>query len=348
MTSIKDLSLLEIENYLLEKNEPRFRAKQIYEWLWKKNVSNFEDMKNIPADLIKSLKTDFSIENLKIADSKQSKKDKTTKYVFKTIDDYFIEGVLIPSSNNKRVTACISTQIGCPLKCKFCATGTMGFKRNLFFSEIYEQTFLLNEKSKKHFDRKLTNIVVMGMGEPLLNLNNLLKAINLIISKNGLAISPTRITVSTVGLTKQIKQLADFKPKFNLALSLHTARNKQRNKIMPVNIKNSVPELIKALKYFYKKTNQRITFEYLMINGITDTKDDAKALAEFCKNFPSKINLIKYNSVEHIDFRGSTTNNMRNFYEFLLSKNLIVTIRQSKGQDIEAACGQLVRKKIKD
>ena len=345
---IKSLSLSEIQDFIEQIGDKKFRSKQIYEWLWKKNTASFDEMTNIPQKLREKLSENFTINPIKITYQVKSQRDNSSKFAFLTFDDLYIEGVLIPSKNAKRVTACISTQVGCPLACKFCATGTMGLKRNLTASEIYEQVFLLNEQSIKIYGRKLTNIVVMGMGEPLLNYDNLIKALNFVTGEAGLAMSPQRITVSTVGIVDAIKRLADENPKFNLAISLHSAINENRSEIMPVNKSNPLPELIEALKYFHKKTGKRITFEYLLINNITDTEKHYKALAQFCKNFPSKINLIEFNQVEHIDYKPSTKEKTRKFYDYLTSKNLVVTIRKSKGQDINAACGQLALKKIKD
>lgn len=346
MRNIKGLTLDEIKDFLKSINEKDFRAKQIYQWLWQKNVSSFDEMNNLSKNLREKLAIEFEIKTIKITYSVKSQKDQSSKFAFLTYDNLLIEGVLIP--DQKRVTACISTQVGCPLTCKFCATGTMGLKRNLTASEIYEQVFLLNEEAQKIYNHGLTNIVIMGMGEPLLNFDNTLKAIDFITGKDGLAMSPQRITMSTAGLTRQIKKLADLKPKFNLAISLHTAISEKRSKIMPVNIKNPIPDLIEALKYYYEKTLNRITFEYLLIGGLTDTMEDAKALAEFCKNFPTKVNLIEYNPVSHIDYKKSKSEDISKFYEFLKTRNMVVTIRRSKGQDIDAACGQLVLKKKKN
>ena len=347
MTDIKDLQINEIKVFLKSINEKEFRAKQIFQWLWQKNVKNFDEMTNLSQSLRTKLSENFIINNIKITYSEHSKIDNSSKYAFLTHDNLAIEGVLIPSWNNSRVTACISTQVGCPLACDFCATGTMGLKRNLSASEIYEQVFLLNEESFRIHNRKLTNIVVMGMGEPLLNYDNLMRALDTVISETGLAMSPSRITVSTVGLTKEIRRLADDMPKFNLAISLHSAINENRSEFMPVNKSNPIPELIKALKYFNQKTGKRITFEYLLINEITDTMSHARALANFCKNFPSKINLIEFNPVSHIDYQTSKPEAQQQFFDFIESKNIIVTIRKSKGQDINAACGQLALKKNK-
>ncbi len=345
--SIKDLSIEQITDFLVQTGEKKFRAKQIHQWLWQKNIDSFDSMLNIPLDLRNKLKDNFTLKNIKITYSIQSKTDKSSKYAFATYDNLFIEGVLIPAYGNDRVTACISTQVGCPLACKFCATGTMGLKRNLSASEIYEQVFLLNQESFAIYGRKLTNVVVMGMGEPLLNYNNLMTALNMVISHSGLGMAPSRITVSTVGLVKEIRRLADDMPKFNLAVSLHSAINDNRSEFMPINKTNPIPELIKALKYFHEKTGKRITFEYLLIKDKTDSIEHVKALAKFCKNFPSKINLIQFNPVSHIDYVGSKPETIKLFFDFLASKNIVVTIRKSRGQDIDAACGQLALKQKK-
>lgn len=347
LPDIKELKFSEIEQFIIQSDEKKFRAKQIYEWIWKKNATSFAEMTNLPEKLRNILAKNFSFRPIKITYQVKSHIDNSSKFAFATYDNFYIEGVLIPSSNGKRVTACISTQIGCPLKCKFCATGTMGLTRNLTAAEIYEQIFLLNQQSEKLYGRKLTNIVVMGMGEPLLNYENLMRAIDFVTTDKGLAMSPDRITVSTAGLVKELKRLSDDKPKFNLAISLHSAINENRSEIMPVNKSNPIPELIDALKYFHNKTGKRITFEYLLIDGVTDTQKHAKALAEFCKNFPSKINLIEFNPVAHIDYKKSKAENTKKFFDFLKSKNLVVTLRKSKGQDIDAACGQLALKQKK-
>ncbi len=340
MKDIKTLDFQQLKDWVNSIGEKDFRAKQIYKWLWNKNVNDFDQMTDLSKKLRALLKENFEIRPISVF-SQQKSKDGTIKYAFKLHDGLLIEGVLIPDGN--RVTACISTQVGCPLACKFCATGTMGLKRNLTHGEIYEQAFVLNAESEKIFGRRLTNIVVMGMGEPLLNFDNTLKAINLITSNKGMGMSPQRITLSTVGIVNKLKQLADLKPKFNLAVSLHTAIDKKRSQLMPINKTNPLDKLVEALKYYYWRTQKRITFEYLLIDGITDTMADAKALAAFCKNFPCKINLIEYNVNPFVDFKKSKKENVQRFYNFLTSKNLVVTIRKSRGEDINAACGQLVK-----
>ena len=341
--NIKEISDSQLLEFLESIGEKKFRLGQINQWLWQKNVTAFEQMTNLSKKLREKLEENFFLAPVKIKSSQQSTVDKTIKYTFELHDGNLIEGVLIPSRNGQRVTACISTQVGCPLGCKFCATGTMGLRRNLTKNEIYDHLFLLNQESQKHFGRKLTNIVVMGMGEPLLNYDNLMAATDLITSAKGLAMSPQRITVSTVGIVKELYRLADDRPKFNLAVSLHSAVPETRTSIMPVNKSNPLDKLTEALKYFHNKTGKRITFEYLMLRDINDSIKDAQALAEFCKNFPSKINLIEFNETPGSQFRRSTPENTEAFKNFLEKRNLIVTIRRSKGQDIAAACGQLVK-----
>ena len=342
-SNIKQLTLEQLEQYLLNNSQPKFRAKQIHQWLWQKGATSFEQMSNLPKSLRQKLENDFYLPVTKIHSYQQSPTDQTIKYTFQLADNQLIEGVLIPSRSSQRVTACISTQVGCPLGCKFCATGTMGLRRNLEWYEIYDHLFILNQESFKHFGRKLTNIVVMGMGEPLLNLDNTLRAIELITSQQGLGFSPQRITLSTVGIIKKLYRLADLQPKFNLAISLHSAIDEVRSSIMPVNKSNPLPELIKALKYFHRKTGKRFTFEYLMLYQVNDSIKDAKALAEFTRNFPSKINLIEYNETPGSRFRKSPPERVEAFKNFLEKRNLIVTVRRSKGSDIAAACGQLVK-----
>ncbi len=341
--NIKDLSQEQLQEYLKNIDEPGFRTKQIWQWLWQKNVTNFEQMTNLSKKLRAQLEKDFVMEPVQIHSYQQSLADGTIKYTFRLSQGHLIEGVLIPSRRSERVTACISTQVGCPLGCKFCATGTMGLKRNLKAYEIYDHLWLLNEESKRHFGRKLTNVVVMGMGEPLLNLDNVLRALDIVMSEQGLAMSPQRITMSTVGIIKELYRLADMAPKFNLAVSLHSAIDDVRSQIMPVNNSNPLNELIDALKYFHKKTGKRITFEYLMLGGVNDNIKDARALAEFTRNFPSKINLIEYNETPQSIFRKSQPERVQEFINFLENRNIIVTFRRSKGSDIAAACGQLVK-----
>lgn len=342
MEDIKKLSLQELTEVVETHGEKAFRAKQIYEWIWKKNASGYDDMKNIPTRLKDRLAKKYEFNSLKISVKKISK-DQTVKYAFELASGLLVEGVLIPSKS--RITACISTQVGCALKCKFCATGTMGFKQDLSVSEIYEQAAILNNEAQKIFKRKLTNVVLMGMGEPLMNYDNTLTAIDKIISENGLAMAPSRITLSTAGITEKIRKLADDDVKFNLAISLHSANERIRSSIMPINKTNTLSKLTSAVKYFNKKTGSRVTFEYLMMAGINDTIQDAHELADFCKSFPVKINLIEYNNTNDTRFNKSDRDSLGRFVNLLRGeKNMIVNIRKSKGEDIDAACGQLVNK----
>lgn len=339
--SIRNIRLLDIDElseFMISINEEKYRAKQIYEWIWKKNINNFHEIKNIPKELIDKLESNFCIEKLFLQE-KQISNDNTIKVAFKTPKHELIESVIIPKQD--RSTACISTQTGCALNCSFCATGKLSNPRNLNKSEIVDQILKLNELSIELYNQKLTNIVFMGMGEPLLNYNNLVKSISLITSAYGLGFSPSRITISTAGISKTIIKMADEKVKFKLAVSLHSAKDKIRTLLMPVNKTYNLKNLTESLIYFNKKTDQRITFEYLLLNGINDSLNDAKELANFCKNFPSKINIIEYNSIPGSKYSKSSSQSQTEFVNFLKSKNLIVKIRNSRGHDINAACGQL-------
>ena len=338
---IRLLSLKELEDFFKSINEKAFRAKQVYEWLWKKQIQSFDDMTSISVSIREMLKTNFSFNIIKI-NQEQISSDKTIKVSFQLDDDLLVEGVLIPKEN--RATACISTQAGCALGCKFCATGTIKFQRDLSTSEIFDQVVILRRMAKDKYGLALTNIVIMGMGEPLLNYQNVIKAIDYITSKDGLEMSPQRITLSTSGITSKIKQLANEGAKFNLAISLHTANDIKRTSIMPINKTENLEKLKEALIYYHQKTGNRITFEYLLLNNFNDSLSDAKELAIYCRNFPTKINIIEYNETENSLFNKSLPNKIAIFVDYLNSKNMIVNIRKSRGEDIAAACGQLVNK----
>lgn len=339
---ILTLSLDEIKDFLTKKGEKVFRAKQIYEWLWKKPVGSFDSMTNLSKDLRNLLKENFTIQAVEI-DNIQVSKDKTIKLSFRLFDNLLVEGVLIPTDN--RSTACISSQVGCSLGCEFCATGKLGLKRNLSVGEIFHQVVEIMKIAKDRYNLSLTNIVLMGMGEPLLNYDNVLKSMEMVSSSDGLAMSPQRITLSTVGLPRMIKKLADDNVRFNLAISLHSANNKKRNEFMPVNRRNSLDELSEAIIYFNQKTGQRVTFEYLLMDGVNDSLNDAKELAEYCKSFPVKINVIEYNATSDKRFKKSSNEAFDKFVTFLKGRNMIVNVRRSRGMDIDAACGQLAGKK---
>jgi 23S rRNA (adenine2503-C2)-methyltransferase len=298
-------------------------------------------MTSLSLSLRDLLEQNFSLNAVKIHKAERSN-DGTIKYSLKLHDSKLVEGVLIPSK--KRLTACISSQVGCSLSCTFCATGTLKLERNLNYAEIYDQIFILNEEALLNFGKPLSNIVYMGMGEPLLNYENLLKSIELVSSKNGLSMSPKRITVSTAGIAKMIKKLADDEVRFNLAISLHSSDDKKREEIMPINKSINLEELKESIKYFFEKTGTRITYEYILFKDINDSLDDAHELVKFCKSTPCKVNLIEYNSVDNIPFQKASNNKTEKFINFLNEKNVIVNLRRSKGKDINAACGQLVNK----
>ena len=293
---ILSLSLNEIKDFLTKNGEKAFRAKQIYEWLWKRPVSNFDDMTNLSKDLRILLKENFLIQAV-LVDNLQISKDKTLKVAFKLFDNSIVEGVLIPTDD--RATACISSQVGCNLGCEFCATGKLGLRRNLSVGEIYFQVVEIMNLAKERYKLSLTNIVLMGMGEPLLNYDNVLKSMEMVSSDDGLGMSPQRVTLSTVGLPRMIKKLADDQVKFNLAVSLHSANNKKRSEFMPVNRRNSLVDLSEAIVYFNQKTNQRITFEYLLMEGINDSLNDAKEFAEYTHMGEKEIPFIKLQAKAH-------------------------------------------------
>lgn len=339
--NIRNLSLEEMKTFLVEKGQKAFRAKQLYEWLWKKSARSFEEMTNLSKGLRELLEEHFELPVVTVVEE-QISEDKTIKNAFRLADGKITEGVLIPTP--KRVTACISSQVGCSLTCKFCATGKLKLMRNIQFDEIYDQVAIIKEQAEKHYDRPLSNIVYMGMGEPLLNYSQVLKSIERITAEDGLGMSPKRITVSTAGIAKLIRKLGDDQVKFNLALSLHAANDEKRSKIMPINDQNNLEILADALKYFYEKTETRVTYEYIIFKGFNDEIEDARELAEFCKNVPCKINIIEYNPIDDGEFQQADPLKVDAFAHFLESKNLIVNIRRSRGKDIDAACGQLANK----
>lgn len=327
--------------FFKEHNIKAFRAKQVYEWLWKKSARSFEEMTNLSKDTRALLEEHFELPAVSIAEQ-QNSHDGTIKNAFRLADGKITEGVLIPAAD--RITACISSQIGCSLSCKFCATGKLKLARNIRFDEIYDQVALLKEQSEQHYGKPLTNIVYMGMGEPLLNYNQLLRSVERITSEDGLGMSPRRITVSTAGLAKLIKKLGDDEVKFNLALSLHAANDEKRSEIMPINEQNNLAALAEALQYFYQKTKTRVTFEYIVFKDFNDEIQDARELADFCKHLPCKINIIEYNPIDEGEFKQADPKKVDAFAAYLESRNLIVNIRRSRGKDIDAACGQLANK----
>jgi 23S rRNA (adenine2503-C2)-methyltransferase len=335
---IKQLNTDEWSELLQQQKQPLFRKKQLEEWLWKKRAMSFPEMTNIPEHFRTFLQEKFICSSILSFDESISL-DTTRKYAFYLGNNDITEGVLIPSED--RVTACISTQVGCPLNCKFCATGSLGFSRNLSFAEIHDQIVFLFNKAEEVYNKPLSNIVVMGMGEPLLNYENTMLALEKISNKELMNFSPQRITLSTSGIVPGIKRMADEKIPYGLAISLHSAIQEKRKKMMPVSNKYPLIALSEALKYYHKKTENRITIEYILFENINNEIEDAEALARFCLSFPVKINIISYNYIQQGDFKKSQPKKTEAFTEFLKSKNIIVNIRNSKGSDIAAACGQL-------
>jgi len=340
--NIRHLSLSELENYFATIGQPKFRVKQVHEWLWQKHAHSFDDMTNLSKDLRNKLASEFTLPALQV-ETVQNSEDGTIKSRFKTSDNHLIEGVLIPTEARK--TACVSSQIGCSLSCKFCATGYMERRRNLNYDEIYDQVVLINQQSEKAYQKKLSNIVFMGMGEPLLNYKNVLKAIERITADDGLAMSPKRITVSTAGVAKQIKQLGDDKVKFKLALSLHAANDKKRNEIMPINESNNINVLIEALNHFYKQTGNEITFEYILFQNFNDSQKDAEELIKIYRQVPADlVNIIEYNPIDAFKFHKPDEDAINAFMTVLEKNRVNARLRRSRGKDIDAACGQLANK----
>lgn len=340
--NIRQLSREELENYFATLNEKKFRAGQVYEWLWLKQVRSFHEMTNLSKDLRNRLAEEFSLPALNI-DAIQHSADGTVKTRFKTFDGHLVEGVLIPSDT--RHTACVSSQVGCSLSCRFCATGYMDRKRNLSFDEIFDEVALIGSQCQQIYGKKLTNIVFMGMGEPLLNYRNVLAAIEKITSPEDLGMSPRRITVSTAGVAKMIRQLGDDQVRFKLALSLHAANDRKRNEIMPINETNNIRELVDALNYFYKKTGNEITFEYILFRNFNDSLADADELIRLYRQVPADlINIIEYNPIDAADFSRPEEAVVDRFMEYLEKHKVNVRLRRSRGKDIDAACGQLANK----
>jgi 23S rRNA (adenine2503-C2)-methyltransferase len=341
LINIRELAEDQIKNWLVEQKEQPFRAKQIWEWLWAKSVRDFDLMTNLSKPLREKLKETFVTHGVEI-DTSQVSRDRTIKDAFRLYDGNIVEGVLIPTDT--RMTACVSSQVGCSLTCTFCATGRLERLRNLEAGEIYDQVAILKQQAEEKYGIPLSNIVYMGMGEPLLNYSNVLESIEHITSPNGLNMSPQRITVSTAGIAKMIKRLGDDEVRFNLALSLHAANDIKRNKIMPINEQNSLDALAEALNYFSEKTGTRVTFEYIVFDKFNDELSDAKELEEFCRRTKAKVNLIEYNPIDEGEYINAKADKIEAFKNYLENRGIIVNIRRSRGKDIDAACGQLANK----
>ncbi len=342
MQNIRELTFDELGKWVKHLGLPAYRQRQIWEWLWKKQAKSFDEMTNLSKDFRELLGSAFSLPSLIVKEVQQSE-DGTVKSRFITREGFAVEGVLIPTEERK--TACVSSQVGCSLSCSFCATGFLEKKRNLHFDEIYDEVSLINEQSLKKFGQKLTNIVFMGMGEPLLNYQQVLKAIERITAEDGLGMSARRITVSTAGIAKMIRKLGDDQVRFKLALSLHAANDETRSKIMPINDTNNIKALIDALNYFYKMTRNEITLEYILFNNLNDDERHAADLVKVFRQIPADlVNIIEYNPIDFADFRKPDAARTKQFMDYLESHKVNARLRVSRGKDIDAACGQLANK----
>lgn len=338
---IRALTREQLRDFFVSNGDKAFRGNQVYQWLWQKSAHSFDVMTNLSKETREMLEAHYVINHIKV-DQMQRSADGTIKNAVRLHDDLVVESVLIPTKT--RTTACVSSQVGCSLDCRFCATSRLKRMRNLNPDEIYDQVVAIDNESRLYFNRPLSNIVFMGMGEPLMNYNNVLKAIDKITSKEGLGMSPRRITVSTSGVPKLIKRMADEQVKFKLAVSLHSAIDEIRTSIMPFNATFTLSDLREALIYWYEKTKSRITYEYVVWEGINDTQNDIDALVEFCRFAPSKVNLIEYNPIDDGEFRQASDKAIDRYVRTLESNGIVVTVRRSRGKDIDAACGQLANK----
>ncbi|MFH4964472.1 23S rRNA (adenine(2503)-C(2))-methyltransferase RlmN [Gaetbulibacter sp. M235] len=343
-TAKKDIRALtkeQLRNFFEQQGDKAFRGNQVYEWLWQKSAYTFDDMTNLSKDTRHMLETYFVINNIEVTTMQRSS-DGTIKNAVKLHDGLIVESVLIPTAT--RTTACVSSQVGCSLDCRFCATARLKRMRNLNPDEIYDQVVAIDKESKLYFNRPLSNIVFMGMGEPLMNYNNVIKAIDKITSPEGLGMSPKRITVSTSGVPKMIKKMADDEVKFNLAVSLHSAIDEVRTSIMPFNETFPLNDLKEALQYWYTKTNRQISYEYVVWKGINDSQEDIYAFVKFCKYIPCKVNIIEYNPIDDGEFQQASSEALQQYIYHLEKNRIVVNVRRSRGKDIDAACGQLANK----
>lgn len=340
---IRALSKEELRDFFLANGDKAFRGNQVYEWLWQKRAHTFEDMTNVSKETRNMLEEHFVINHIKV-DTMQRSSDGTVKNAVRLHDDLVVESVLIPTET--RTTACVSSQVGCSLDCNFCATARLKRMRNLNPDEIYDQVAAIDAESRLYYNRPLSNIVFMGMGEPLMNYPNVMKAIEKITSPEGLGMSPKRITVSTSGVSKMIKKMADDAVKFKLAVSLHSAVEETRNQIMPFTKNFPLPELREALEYWYKKTKSKVTYEYVVWKGINDDKKSIDALVKFCKYVPCKVNIIEYNPIDDDAFQQASPGVVEKYIQALESNGIVAKVRRSRGKDIDAACGQLANKEV--
>ena len=338
---IRALTKEQLRNFFVSNGDKAFRGNQVYEWLWQKKAHSFEDMTNLSKEVRAMLEENFVINHIKV-DTMQRSEDGTVKNAVRLHDDLVVESVLIPTET--RTTACVSSQVGCSLDCNFCATARLKRMRNLEHGEIYDQVVAIDNESRLYFDRPLSNIVFMGMGEPLMNYPNVMKAVEMITSNEGLGMSPKRITVSTSGIPKMIKKMADDEVKFKLAVSLHSAVEEIRNEIMPFTKNFPLTDLRESLEYWYRKTKSKVTYEYVVWRGINDDKKSIDALVKFCKYVPCKVNLIEYNPIDDGKFQQASNDAIDAYIAALDKNNIVAKVRRSRGKDIDAACGQLANK----
>jgi 23S rRNA (adenine2503-C2)-methyltransferase len=347
--NLKGLNVPELQDFVESLGEKKYRARQMFTWLYGKRAQTFEEMTDISKDFRALLHEAATIDNLRIVAKEVSKRDGTTKFLFELSDGLKIESVLIlPEKKSpaaeKRLTLCVSTQVGCPLDCKFCATGTMGFLRNLTAGEIVDQVI----QAQRHSEKRITNLVFMGMGEPMLNYENVMKSVEILRAEDSFHIGARHITISTAGYADKIRRMADEGRTVKLALSLHSLDNAKRSELMPITKKFSVDELMDALGYYYKKTGQRPTFEYILFDGFNDTDTDVQRFIKVSKKFPCKVNIIPFHSIDFTGPSGFATTlkptpraRVEEFVQKLRKADITVMVRSSSGEDINAACGQL-------
>lgn len=350
-TSLKTLDLTGLETYAQSISQPRFRGRQLFQWIFGKGVTDFEEMTNLPAPLRAQLQETATLETL-TPTLLQTAQDQTAKALLTLPSGRPVETVLIPdldaAGNARRLTVCVSSQVGCAMGCTFCATAQLGFQQNLKAWEIFDQVRYMDRLARERFGRSITNIVFMGMGEPLMNYAEVMQAVALLTHPEAMGLSPRRITVSTVGLAKRIKQLADDAARFNLAISLHAPTDAQRSAIMPVNrsARTDLSALKDAVQYYYAQLKKPVTYEYCTLEGVNDSAEDARHLAAITRWAPSKVNLIVYNPVDGTGFTSTSEAALNRFIQRLVAHGVTVTVRRSRGQDIDAACGQLAGKTI--
>jgi len=336
MIYLKDLSFKELENFVTSMGLEKYRAKQIANWLYKKNVSSFDEMTNISKEVRRLLSEKAKINVLKLV-RKEKSKDGTIKYLFELPDGNKIETVFIPEREWN--TLCVSTQVGCPIGCSFCLTAKDGFTRNLTCGEIVDQYVQVQKDVGE--ENRISNVVFMGMGEPLLNFESVKKAVEILTGKNGIDLSTRKVTISTVGIIPGIRRMAKEMNRVKLAVSLHGTTNEVRNKLVPINRKYPIEELFKALREYPADNTRRIMIEYVMLKGINDSMEDAKRLVKLIRGLPVKVNLIPFNPYEGAEFEPSSRRQIERFQRYLWDNNIAAFIRESKGQDISAACGML-------